>query len=316
MMASNSRVTELLVRLMSGETLKQDELLKHYQISLRTSQRDFAHIRNALTEYAAGDLLEETGTYRLARRSELADFEMALTASNILIGTRALNSTELAQMLDFLSASLSPAMQAVVHAQLKIPRGSYTPLSQPKPLLDRMRQLAATIAKNQQLTFTYRSSQPDERTPQTHHAQPVALFFERYYFYVAMFSQEHDGYWLYRLDRIVTILGSEPGEKLDYARRFSLQDHRHQAYLLDSGSLTQIRFIYRNYSQTALDYFPGSRILQAFPDGSHLIEAYVKLDGAMLWLMSQGAGVQVVSPPSLVRRMRDSLAAALQQYQD
>ncbi|MDT6980170.1 WYL domain-containing protein [Levilactobacillus zymae] len=313
-MESNARVAELMVRLMSGETLQQADLKKQYNVSLRTCQRDIAYIRRALTEYNVGEIEERPGSYRLARRSEDADLEMVLTTSNILLGSRALNSPELAATLDFLSASLSPAMRALVRKELTLPRGSYLPLSRPKPILHRLREIADCIVENQRIVFAYRSSRVTEPHPLTHHAQPVALFFENYYFYVAMLSQERGGYWLYRLDRIEKIYAKEAGEKLDYAERFSLQDHRQQTYLLDSGSLTQIRFIYRYYLQTVLDHFPGSRVLETRPDGSHLIEAYVKVDGAMFWLLSQGVHLQVVSPPSLVNRMRAELTAARDQY--
>jgi len=131
-----------------------------------------------------------------------------------------------------------------------------------------------------------------------------------------MLSEEHGGYWLYRLDRIEGILEKRPGEKLDYASRFSLQERRHYTYLLDSGSLTQIRFIYRNNIHTVLDHFPDSRIIKQNPDGSYLVEAYVKIDGAMLWLLSQGTGLKVLSPVSLVNRMRETLTAAREQYED
>lgn len=315
-MESNARVAELMVRLMHGETLRQGDLQKQYRISLRTCQRDLSYIRQALAEYDAGEIEERAGTYRLTRQSEAADLEMVLTTSQILLGSRALDSTELAATLQFLSASLSPEMQAVVRKHLTLSRGSYLPLSRPKPLLRRLREITECIAKNEKLVFTYLSSRATEPRPRVHHAQPVALFFETYYFYVAMLSQERGGYWLYRLDRIDTILSKQAGEKLDYAARFSLQDHRHQTYWLDSGTVTQIRFIYRYYLQTVLDHFPGSRVIEQRADGSYLIEAYVKVDGAMFWLLSQGAGLQVVSPPSLVQRMRETLTAARDQYRD
>lgn len=205
-------------------------------------------------------------------------------------------------------------MRDAVHKQLAVPRGSYTPLSRPAPLLNRLREVAYCITNNQRMVFTYHSSHPDEPKPLIHHAQPVALFFEVHYFYVAMLSQERGGYWLYRLDRIVDIVTKTAGEKLDYTERFSLQDHRRQTYLVDSGSLTRIRFIYRNYVQTVLDHFPNSRVVQENEDGSVIIEAYVKIDGAMFWLLSQGAGLQVISPASLVDRMRNALSAAREQY--
>lgn len=100
-MKSKNRIAELLVRLMNGETLNQADVQKRYAIGLRTCQRDFADIRSALTEYSAGEIVENQGTYRLSRRSEEADFEMVLAASNILLGTRALEPDEISANVRF-----------------------------------------------------------------------------------------------------------------------------------------------------------------------------------------------------------------------
>jgi len=304
-----------MVQLMSGETLKQSDLEAKYHISRRTCQRDFSYVRSALSEYAAGDLVEHDGSYRLARQSEETDVEMVLTMSNILLGSRALDQDELTATLDYISSSLSPVMQAVVRQQLILSRGSYVPLSRAKRLLHRLREVAASIVRTEKLVFTYRSSSHNNSQLQVHHAQPVALFFETYYFYVAMLSEEHHGYWLYRLDRMGDILDTLPGDHLDYAERFSLQEHRNYTYLIDSGALTQIRFEYHNYLQTALDHFPGSRVVKQNADGSVVIEAFVKVDGALLWLMSQGAGLKVLSPVSLVDRIKSELHHTLNQYE-
>ena len=240
--------------------------------------------------------------------------QIVLAISNILLGSRALLPSELDAALNYLFSGLSPVKQVEVRQQLRIARGSYTPLSQPKLLLSRLAEVAAYIANHRRLTFTYLSSQATEPTPLIHHAQPVALFFEVHYFYVAMLSQTRGGYWLYRLDRIGEIKAVSEGDKLDYATRFSLQDHRRQTYLLDSGDLMQIQFVYRYYPQTALDQFPGSRVIRHNADGSVVIEAFARLDGALLWLLSQGAALKVISPPSLIKRMREELMAALYQY--
>ncbi len=130
-----------------------------------------------------------------------------------------------------------------------------------------------------------------------------------------MLSAEYDGYWLYRLDRIIKLIKHSPGKRLDAAHRFSLQDHRQHTYLLDSGSLVPMQFIYRNALQPVLDQFPTARVLATLPDGSYKIEAYVKADGAILWLMGQGARVEVLSPLSLKKRLATELRTALQQYQ-
>jgi len=217
---SKYRVAELIVRLMNGETLLQKDVLKQYDISKRTSQRDLADIRSAMSEYDAGEVVETDGTYCLSRQSEQLDFEMVLAVSNILLGSRSLEQDELTRTLDFLISQLSPAMQDLIHKQLKISRGGYVPLSKPTPLLNRLREVALCIAQNRKMVFVYRGSAKKYNKPQKHHAQPVAVFFEVHYFYVAMMSEEHGGYWLYRLDRIVDILETKKGEKLDYIKRF------------------------------------------------------------------------------------------------
>ncbi len=303
-----------MVQLMAGKTLQAEKIAAKYAVSARTSQRDFAYIRRALSEYTVGDLIEKHGTYRLSQRSEETDAAMVLAMSNILLGSRALNQTELSGTLDYLSSGLAPAMQTIIRQQLTSARGSYMPLSRSKPLLHMLREVASCITKNQRLVFTYRSSQAGETHAKVHHAKPIALFFETYYFYVAMLSEEHAGYWLYRLDRIQTIQEKLPGEKHHFDDRYSLQEHRNYAYLLDSGALTQIRFRYYNYAQTALDHFPASRVVKEYPDGSCDIEAYVKIDGAILWLLSQGAALRVLSSVSLVDQMRATLQATLEQY--
>lgn len=315
-MKSKYRVAELIVRLMNGETLLQMDVLKQYDISKRTSQRDLADIRSAMSEYDAGEVVETDGTYCLSRQSEQLDFEMVLTVSNILLGSRSLEQDELTRTLDFLISQLSPAMQDLIHKQLKISRGGYVPLSKPTPLLNRLREVALCIAQNRKMVFVYRGSAKKYNKPQKHHAQPVAFFFEVHYFYVAMMSEEHGGYWLYRLDRIVDILETKKGEKLDYIKRFSLQDHRSQTYLLDSGDLTRIQFSYRYYEQTALDFFPRSRVVKYNEDGSVVIEAFAKVDGAVLWLLSQGEAVKVLAPQSLVERMKETLTNTRNQYLD
>ncbi|WP_233449143.1 helix-turn-helix transcriptional regulator [Levilactobacillus suantsaii] len=313
-MKSNGRVADMLVRLVSGEVLDQADLKKQYGVSLRTCQRDMAYIRQALAEYNVGVIDDQNGTYCLTQQSDVHDLEMVLAASHVLLGSRALTGAELNRTLDFLSTGLSPSMQTLVHEQLTLSRGSYTPLSRAKPLLARLREISTSIDHNEKLVFTYQSSHAGEPTPRVQHAQPVALFFETYYFYVAMWNRQRHSYLLYRLDRIVDILTKTTGERLAYAQRFSLQDHRRQTYLLDTGELTRIRFVYRNYVQTALDYFPGSYVVDRHPDGSHVIEAYVKVGGAMIWLLSQGTAVKVLSPLSLVKQMRTTLAAVLAQY--
>ncbi|WP_054726088.1 hypothetical protein [Paucilactobacillus hokkaidonensis] len=58
-MASNYRMAELLVQLITGQTLDQKNIQKKYGIDIRTAQRDISYIRSALAEYDAGEIVSK-----------------------------------------------------------------------------------------------------------------------------------------------------------------------------------------------------------------------------------------------------------------
>lgn len=318
-MNSNYRVAEMLIRLMNGETISYDQLKSKYQVSLRTFQRDLHDIKAVLLEHSASfNQLVEAGSgqqYRLDRVSDLASLEMVLTISNVLLGSRALVPAELTKVLGYLQAKLTPEMQQRASDYLKIAKPSYTPITDAAPIMSRLRLLADCIITHQRLTFTYKPAS----IPASLHryqAQPIAMFFERFYFYVAMVSADYSGYRLYRVDRIGEIQTITPGAKISAAQHFSLLDHRHQTYLLDSGNSLTFRVECRDcYPNTVLDNFPMSHIVKKSAAGYTVVEVHAKLDGALIWLLGQGARVKVLSPPSLIAQLKAAHQAAVDLYE-
>lgn len=320
---SNARVTKLLASLINGEVLEATSICAQYEISKRTLQRDLAAIKEALGPQF--ELKEDHGTWKLATiAGERRDLVMAI--ANILLGSRGLASEELAACVDWLLSQLDTMDCDWAEKQLRLARADYLPMTEAKPLLSHLEIIEDAISKSLLLTFTYRASTASDATDhliqtpkrdakQTRHAQPVAVFFEEHYWYVAMYVPAQAHFWVYRIDRIQQILASEPGQNLDYATRFSLQDHRHRTYLLSSGEFISFTFEYSEYPPTALDKFPQSTIVKSNPDGTVVIRAHAYLSGAVLWLMSQGPGVKVIEPPSLVALIKAKHQAAIDRYQ-
>ncbi|KRN28735.1 transcriptional regulator [Lactobacillus selangorensis] len=312
---SNDRIADLIGRLLAGQTVSKKGALDTYGISSRTFLRDMAYIKRAINEYRLGKIVNQQEKYYLFPQSDAADFDIALLISNILLGSRALTTNEMNAALKFVKLHLSPQMQRSLEQQLKIPYGSYTPLWHLKPLFSLLHEMAACIAHKQEIAFTYFDPmRPDEQTVHISHGQPVTLFFETYYFYVTMLSQNERRYQLYRLDQTGTILTKQNGKKIAYANHYSLQDHRQQTYLVNTGQLTTISFVYRKPVQAIHETFPNAQVLETYPNGNSLVKIRVKSDGALIWILGQGTDVQVISPPSIIQQLRTTLKKAYQQY--
>ncbi|WP_125708642.1 helix-turn-helix transcriptional regulator [Lacticaseibacillus porcinae] len=323
-MNSNARVTKLMAALVNGEALDTESVCIEYDISKRTFQRDLMVIKDALGERF--EIKEQNGVWKLTTMSGDRR-DMVVAIAHILLGSRGLASVELNDCVNWLLAQLGVEDFEAAQKQLHLARVDYLPMTEAKPLLSSLQQIEAAIAQSQLLTFDYRASTV---SPATDHvvqvpqrdllktikqAQPVAVFFEEHYWYAAMYVPEAEDFWLYRVDRIQSILGREPGVNFDCAQRFSLQDHRHRTYLLSFGEFGSFTFEYSEYPPTALDKFPQSKIIRHNPDGTVVIQAYAYLSGAAIWLMGQGPGVKVLEPPSLVALIKQKHQAALDRYQ-
>lgn len=308
---NGERISEILIRLFQGEKLATDELLLKYNVQERSLRRDLQKIRNMLSEVDAGRLVNRDGELHLERPTREDDLNSVLAASHIIIGSRAFQTAEMEQVLSVLRSEFAAEDQLALKAKLKEARSGYTELASAQPLLANMARVATCIERRQRMMFQYHSSSNERRI---HHGRPVALFFENHYFYAVMDSVEHGGFWHYRLDRIQAIELIKRPVRQDAPERYSVRDHRKQTYLLDMGQLTKITFIYRNYPQTALDALPQTHIVRYNADGSVVISGYVKEGGALLWLLSQGAGVQVLEPQSLIDKLTGQLTAAMEQY--
>ncbi|WP_125767699.1 helix-turn-helix transcriptional regulator [Lapidilactobacillus wuchangensis] len=318
-MNSNYRVAETLVRLMLGEVVDYESLQQKYDISHRTFQRDLHDIEGALAEVDPNDSylkkVENRQQYYLVREDLNESLNKVLLISNILLASRALTNAEMKECLTYLQAGLPPNEREQVANYLVMPKSSYLPLTNAQPLLVHLRQLSDCILNHQVLTFDYQGSWIDDPEPHEHEAQPVALFFEKYYFYVAMYNVQTHGYWFNRVDRILKIKKITAGKPMDYGHDFSLIDRRQQSYFFHTGQLITFRFECLNcYPPTALDHFPGSKIVGHNAAGQVIIEARFKFDAALFWIMSQGAKVKVISPPSLITRLQYEMKATLDLY--
>lgn len=320
-MNSNARVTRLFAQLVHGEVIVADAFCQQYEISLRTFQRDLAVVKTAAEDQF--ELLQNAEGAWYFQDRKANDRQIANVIGQIVIGSRGLATQELDQAVAWLLQQLSTSDQHLISRQWRQVRAGYIPMTEAKLIVETVQTIESAIIHQQTLTFEYGGSTGTNRVVKTREshghqikqAQPVALFFEEHYWYTAMYSLEHDRFRLYRIDRIQRIIGDAAGVKIDYAKRFSLSDHRQQTYLLGIGEPVTFTFEYSEYVATALDRFPHSKVIRQNSDHTVVIQAYAKIESAVLWLMSQGAAVKVLTPPSLIQRLKAQHLAAIQRYE-
>ncbi|MFD0898700.1 helix-turn-helix transcriptional regulator [Loigolactobacillus binensis] len=324
--ASVKRVIELTMRLLNGEKITYNRWLviagkttKQANGKDRTFWRDIADIAAQLSEtgYAKQLLRPDRDPnvpanekiYQLVSTPDAAKLTQVIALAHIVLASRALNKTEMAQLVHVLQDTLALNEQEQFKLAIAGDQGSYVTSPRRPPLLDYLRQITEAIARQQRLVFAYRNA---EGTPKKHEAQPETFFFDNYYFYVVMRLTPDADVLMFRLDRITAIDQVKPG--MAPQQQFRLREYRQQTYLLAVGEPIVFRFKCWIAAQTALERFPGSTARVDPKTGVVVITAQAREKGALMWLLSQGADVQVIAPPSLIKKIKAHHLAAVERY--
>lgn len=185
-------------------------------------------------------------------------------------------------------------------------------------------QLGMDIKEHDILKISYQRMDAMEE-PVERVIEPVAILFAEYYFYLnayiverkanGKFERSYDYPAVFRLDRIIDV--KEMGEKfsIPYNNRFEEGEFRKRVQFMYPGELMKIQFYFRGVNvEAVLDRLPTARILSQ-KDGEWLVEAQVYGQGMMMWLLSQGEMIEVVSPASFRQKMVEKLKKMLENYE-
>ncbi|MCI1552940.1 MAG: WYL domain-containing protein [Levilactobacillus sp.] len=320
-MKSQERVINILLKLINGEKITIDAATTdHYQVTERTLQRDIKVIRDAVNVGEADYQMQHdttTGSYHLAKGSTLATEEV-LALLKMVIGTRSLTTTELLRVKDHLVALVTADDQPLVEKLIDQTLKDYTPLfsNGDREILPRLRSFSKWIAHQTPIAFSYRSSVPNrqgETIAQSGAGIPLSVYFADFYFYVVMYLPDRDKSLNYRLDRFEEAhVAQDSGMTAPNAQRLAAGSLTH---LLTGTTDTPYEFRYWGYPQTALDQLPNARITSWEDDGSVIIKGdHLASRGTLLWVMSQGAQIQVKAPQKLALAVKRELAKALRYY--
>lgn len=136
---------------------------------------------------------------------------------------------------------------------------------------------------------------------------PVAIIFSEYYFYLIAYFNDFDSPTVFRIDRIKEY--KELGEKfyIPSSGRFEYGEFRKRVQFMYAGKLMKIKFEFTGSSIDAvLDKLPTSRIIETL-ENKFIVEAEVYGKGIIMWLLSQGKNIRVISPVELYEEILNEI---------
>lgn len=329
-----SRILDMYDRLCQGAVIQKKEESQWFHIDQRSVQRDIDDLRAFFAERNAenGSDLQliydrtQKGFVLSGHQSPLMNNSEILAVSKILLESRAFSKKDLSSILDKLVSGCVPQKNMkLVTDLLANEKYHYTELTNPPPLQNALWDIAVDIWDKHLLEFQYRR-QDATKPAVTRVVEPVSILFSEYYFYLnayivepderGVYRHKHNYPAIFRIDRFLSYHPLKEKFRLPYANRFQEGDFRKRVQFMYPGQLQKITLRYTGPSVDAiLDRLPTAEIVSQ-DESSYIVEAEVYGKGVLMWLLSQGKWVEVLSPASLRQETKDTLTQMLAQYQE
>lgn len=333
--SKNSRTLSIYIRLCAGKLINKAEEANRFGVDERSIQRDIDDIRAFLEDQKTErstesreiiyDRVHKGFTMTGADGSAMTNSEI-LAVSKILLESRAFSKTEMDALLGKLIEGCVPLRNMkLVSDLIANEKYHYVELTNPSYDRDSLWNLGVAVRNHNLLEISYHKAEAvDECVKRM--IEPVGIVFSEYYFYLNAFLVEKDASGKYvhkysypavfRVDRIISIRETGQKFKVPYNGRFEEGEFRKRVQFMYSGELMRVKFrFYGGSAEAVLDRLPTAKIVSRQQD-QYEIEAEVFGKGIMMWLLSQGEKVKVLSPEWLREEMKGTLEKMVERYQE
>lgn len=304
--------------LTSGARLAKKDHQDKFKIDARTAQRDFASIRNFLSDYFNKYNLEydaKEHNYYLNSNGLGLSKAQCLVLIKVLLASRSLAKKELEPLVASLVALLTPQDQKDIKPIILSELAGYVEQKhlKDKQLLAAIYTFSKLILQKETITIEYLTQRHKYITRTI---APVALTFSDYYFYIVSYNPQFKKNIIYRLDRILNWKYSDQKIPDDQRIPFDLGDEKKKIQLMYPGKPITVQFKYTGIVEAALDKFPISKTIKKIDEQTFLLEVTTYDTGALMWFLSQKDMVTIVSPPEFRDEMKATIQRMLANYED
>ena len=317
----NQRMLEIFFRLLKGEYISLKKLAEEYQVSVKSISRNMTEIKEFLTEHRElmqnAELIysHKERAYILTSDEFLKNKEL-FAVVKVLLGSRCFSKDEILTLLSKLKKATTAQDRTELENLIRKEVYHYHEVKADcHSVIDNLWKIIQAIEEKRFLTINYYKMNRQEVKRKI---KPVSIMFSEYYFYLIAYeaadTQLKAKY--FRIDRIVSIMENREHFILDKKHDFDEGDLREKNQFMFPGEPVKIRFSFSGLSvQAILDRLPTAKIIEK--DGNiSIIEAEANNGrGLLMYLLSQGAWIKVLSPPSLIEEMKSEIEKMKQLYE-
>lgn len=297
------RLYAITVYLLNHGRTSAAELAKHFEVSLRTIQRDMDSLCLAGIPITAVN--GAAGGYEISDRFVMdRGFATSDDYSYILTALRGLVSATEDQRA-------KNVLEKIAHASNPGDNGmilDFSVLQEGDQVL--LRRLQTAVLEKRTVEFTYTNNNLETRT---HTVEPVAVIYRCYAWYLLAYSRFKQDYRTYKLVRMSDLkITDQPFEREHQPAAVILQETDRT----DSRQYTEILIRCREAAKARVrEYLKGS-ITREYPNGDVLMRATV-VENEHFWLgtlLALGDAVEVIAPENIRRQLLESAEKTVSLY--
>jgi len=315
-MNDQERLLLTLFQLQSSTGLTKKEIAQKYKVSEKTIQRDLALLRNFLEDHVELGLTLHYDTKRhtnqIKSKSIFSKKEI-LVIAKILLESRALSTNENKQVLEGLLALVDKESQDEIRQIIASERLNYQPTTANMDQIDLIWALSDYIRHEQVIQIDYQQPWADE--PKSHVLLPVSIYFDRFYFYLVAYNLKHKKNNIFRVDRVKGMRSSDqPKPFISRAEKYRDGDERYFKADASQGRKIRIKAEYYSDPSYLLDVFPKAKLGDEIENGRIVSFEAQDTGGLERWIMGQGQLIKILSPISLVKKIKENYENILEIY--
>ncbi len=300
------RMLDIYTMLISGETIKRDELTKKYEKGVRTIQRDMSdmqyYAKNSPMMVGNNKIIcGNTKTeYRLEKANTTLSSSEILAVCKILLDSRAFKKEQLSKILHCL-IDYCIEDKKLIYDLIQNEEFHYIETYHEYEFMDKLWKIGKAIQEKRYIEVNYkRVTNNKQKKIVKRKLKPIAILFWEYYFYLVAFIDDKDNQQnfngldelcpiVYRIDRMekLTVLEEKfyiPYKILANDIHVNEGEFRKRVQFMRGGRLRKVKFLYSGDDINGVcDRLPTAKIVSE-KDGVYTVEAEVFGDGIDMWL--------------------------------
>ena len=299
----STQILELYTRFQNGERLSKKEMVTILDgKSPRTIQRFISTINSFLKESGLEqEILYDTASnqyYLEFRKDQYFNAKQILLISKVLLSTHSLNNKEISTILNNQISKLAPEEQMIIRKSVESESFHYDSGLDEQELLDIIWELNTLIYKNKVIEIEYSNAL---NAVKTHIIKPVYITFSEFYYYLVGVKESED-ILIFRVDRILNYKARRLNFSVQLPHYMSEGELKKRIYYMYGGHLKKVQFEFSGgIIESVIDRFPTAKLLKKdYKNNIFTVEIEVIGNGIIMWLLSQGSRIKVLSPASIV----------------